>query len=220
MRKINMIVVHCTATRPEWQSDRRTEEKVAEVKKWHLERGWSDIGYSYLIDRDGTVVEGRPVERVPAHAKGFNKNSIGIALFGGHGGTADDAFEDNFTDAQDRALRRLIAQLQMEFPNINKIVGHNDLPKVTKACPTFRVERWINQDTTPPKEPRKSLTQSKTIQASQVTKIAGLATPLVGTLGGLDWPKLLILGGLAIVILIGTGVIDLERAKKWKQGDR
>jgi N-acetyl-anhydromuramyl-L-alanine amidase AmpD len=215
-----MIVVHCTATRPEWQSDQTTEAKVAEVKKWHTDKGWSDVGYHYLIDRNGVIVEGRPVERAGAHAKGYNATSIGVAIFGGHGGTANDEFEENFTDAQDRSLRRLIAQLRMEFPNITQIVGHNDLPDVTKACPTFRVNKWIAQDKTPPKEPRKSLAQSKTIQASQVTKIAGLATPLVGTLGGLDWQKLLILGALSIVILVGTGVIDVERTKKWKQGDR
>jgi len=220
MRQIDMIVVHCTATRPEWQSDQTTEAKVAEVKKWHTDKGWSDVGYHYLIDRNGVIVEGRPVERAGAHAKGYNATSIGVAIFGGHGGTANDEFEENFTDAQDRSLRRLIAQLRMEFPNITQIVGHNDLPNVTKACPTFRVNKWITQDKTLPKEPRKSLAQSKTIQASQVTKIAGLATPLVGTLGGLDWQKLLILGGLSIVILIGTGVIDIERTKKWKQGDR
>lgn len=220
MRQIDMIVVHCTATRPEWQSDQTTEAKVAEVKKWHTDKGWSDVGYHYLIDRNGVIVEGRPVERAGAHAKGYNATSIGVAIFGGHGGTANDEFEENFTDAQDRSLRRLIAQLRMEFPNITQIVGHNDLPDVTKACPTFRVNKWIAQDKTPPKEPRKSLAQSKTIQASQVTKIAGLATPLVGTLGGLDWQKLLILGALSIVILIGTGVIDIERTKKWKQGDR
>jgi|DEB0MinimDraft_6_1074348.scaffolds.fasta_scaffold00298_8 N-acetyl-anhydromuramyl-L-alanine amidase AmpD len=220
MRQIDMIVVHCTATRPEWQSDQTTEAKVAEVKKWHTDKGWSDVGYHYLIDRNGVIVEGRPVERAGAHAKGYNATSIGVAIFGGHGGTANDEFEENFTDAQDRSLRRLIAQLRMEFPNITQIVGHNDLPDVTKACPTFRVNKWIAQDKTPPKEPRKSLAQSKTIQASQVTKIAGLATPLVGTLGGLDWQKLLILGALSIVILVGTGVIDIERTKKWKQGDR
>ena len=220
MRQIDMIVVHCTATRPEWQSEQSTKSKVAEVKKWHTDKGWSDIGYHYLIDRDGTVVEGRPVEKSGAHAKGYNANSIGIAIFGGHGGTANDEFEENFTDAQDRALRRLIAQLQMEFPKINQVVGHNDLPKVTKACPTFKVDRWMKQDKEPEKEPRKPLAQSKTIQASQITKIAGLATPLVGTIGGMDWQKLLILGGLAVVILIGTGVIDVERTKKWKQGDR
>jgi len=220
MRQIDMIVVHCTATRPEWQSDQTTEAKVAEVKKWHTDKGWSDVGYHFLIDRNGVIVEGRPVERAGAHAKGYNATSIGVAIFGGHGGTANDEFEENFTDAQDRSLRRLIAQLRMEFPNITQIVGHNDLPDVTKACPTFRVNKWIAQDKTPPKEPRKSLAQSKTIQASQVTKIAGLATPLVGTLGGLDWQKLLILGALSIVILVGTGVIDVERTKKWKQGDR
>ncbi len=59
MRNINEIVVHCTATRPDWWSDRSTEEKAREVRQWHLDRGWKDIGYHWLIDRDGTVVKGR-----------------------------------------------------------------------------------------------------------------------------------------------------------------
>ena len=72
----------------------------------------------------------------------------------------------------------------------------------------------------PQKEPRKKLTSSKTIQASQITKMAGIATPLVGSVSGLDWPHLLILSALALIILVATGVIDLERVKKWHKGDR
>ena len=55
MRKIDTIIVHCTATRAEWWESRSAEDKMAECKSWHLDRGWSDIGYHYLIDRDGTV---------------------------------------------------------------------------------------------------------------------------------------------------------------------
>ena len=93
MRKIDTLIVHCTATRAEWWESRSAEEKMAECKSWHLAKGWSDIGYHYLIDRDGTVTEGRPIENSGAHAKGYNKTSVGIALWGGHGGAQDDKFE-------------------------------------------------------------------------------------------------------------------------------
>ena len=77
MRKINKAIVHCTAT-PEGR-----HTTVEDVRRWHLDRGWSDIGYHYLIYLDGTVHEGRPIEIQGAHTKGQNKNSIGIAYVGG-----------------------------------------------------------------------------------------------------------------------------------------
>ena len=67
MRKLDTIIIHCTATRSGWMEDSPTTEKVNEVRRWHLDRGWSDVGYHYLIDRDGTIASGRPVERSGAH---------------------------------------------------------------------------------------------------------------------------------------------------------
>ena len=219
MRYIDTLIIHCTATRPNWWSDRSPQEKVKEVRRWHVEdRGWSDIGYHYLIDRDGTVVEGRPVERVGAHAKGHNKTSIGISLFGGHGGSQDDKFQDNFTPEQDRALRRLIAQLHMEYPGITKVRGHNEVSP--KMCPCFQVDQWMKIQETGPKPERKKVSQTKTIQASSVAKVASAATPLVGVIGGLPWQNLAIMGVLVVVALIALGVIDTERLKKWNKGDR
>lgn len=219
MRKIDTIIVHCTATRPNWWADRRAEEKVSEIRRWHTEeRGWSDIGYHVLIDRDGTIVDGRPIERSGAHAKGHNKTSVGISLFGGHGGSQDDKFEDNFTPAQDRALRKLIAQLRMEYPAITTIMGHNEVSP--KMCPCFQVTEWLNNVEPAPKEERTKISQSKTIQASSVAKVASAATPLVGVIGGLEWQKLAIMGVFALVGLVALGVIDMERLKKWNKGDR
>ena len=141
MRHINEIVVHCTSTRPAWMKDRPTSQKVAEVKRWHTQHnGWSDIGYHWLIDRDGTVSTGRPVERAGAHVIGHNRNSIGIALFGGHGGTENDIFHENFTPAQNRALRDLIKSLRIQFPSITIVSGHNQY--AAKACPCFDVQDW------------------------------------------------------------------------------
>ena len=223
MRKINEIIVHCTATRAEWWEDRRPEDKMLECKKWHTDpapkgNGWSDIGYHYLIDRDGTVTEGRPVERSGAHARGHNKGSVGIALWGGHGGEQDDLFEQHFTPAQDRALRKLIAQLRMEYPAITKVLGHNEVSP--KQCPCFQVPKWLNSAETVKKPERKRIAQTKTIQASSVAKVASAATPLVGVVGGLPWQNLAIMGALAVVAMVALGVIDMERLAKWHKGDR
>lgn len=141
MRQINGIIVHCTATRSDWWADKRTSEKVAEIRRWHVsDRGWRDIGYHYLIDRDGTVAKGRPIEQTGAHVAGHNTGTIGIALFGGHGSSENDYFNEHFTTAQDRALRKLIADLRGQFGSLT-LTGHNQY--AAKACPGFRAASWF-----------------------------------------------------------------------------
>lgn len=143
MRPIDEIIVHATATPPDWRNGESTASKVAEVRRWHTEeRGWRDIGYHYLIDRDGTVAPGRPVEQTGAHVVGHNAGTIGVSLFGGHGAAATDQFVDHFTPAQDAALRALIDRLQTRFPAIRKVTGHNEY--AAKACPGFAVAEWLN----------------------------------------------------------------------------
>jgi N-acetylmuramoyl-L-alanine amidase len=86
MRPLNEIIVHCTATRPDWWETRTTAQKVAEVKRWHIQdRGWANIGYHFLIDRNGTVVAGRPLQDVGAHTQGHNTGTHSI----NHNFTAD-----------------------------------------------------------------------------------------------------------------------------------
>lgn len=141
MRKITEIIVHCTATRADWWSTRSTSAKVAEIRRWHvIDRGWSDIGYHYLIDRDGTVAAGRPLEKVGAHVQGRNTGTVGISLFGGHNSAETDAFADHFTPAQDKALRTLLADLRKQFGNV-PVTGHNQY--AAKACPGFSVPKWF-----------------------------------------------------------------------------
>lgn len=148
MRPINEIIIHCTATQANWWHDRKTSQKVAEVKLWHTrDRGWKDIGYHYLIDRDGTVAMGRPLDQIGAHVSGHNTGTIGISLFGGHGSNEKDQFSDHFTKAQDVALRGLIAKLRAEYPAIKKISGHNQY--AAKACPGFTVAQWLGAATIP-----------------------------------------------------------------------
>lgn len=147
MRKINEIIIHCTATRPEWWAGKATLEKVAEIRRWHVqERKWKDIGYHYLIDRDGTIAPGRPESVAGAHVAGRNANTLGIALFGGHGSNENGQFSDHFTPAQDRALRGLLTQLRGQHGAV-PVTGHNQY--AAKACPGFRAPAWFAQSPLP-----------------------------------------------------------------------
>jgi N-acetylmuramoyl-L-alanine amidase len=111
-----------------------------EIRQWHKERGWADIGYHYVIRRDGTVEKGRAEAKVGAHVAGHNKDSIGICLVGG----IDERTlspEDNYTPEQWEALENLLHKLVQKYPDAN-VIGHRDFPGVAKACPCFDAEPW------------------------------------------------------------------------------
>ena len=214
MRKITGIIIHCAATRPDFMAGATTAERVAEIKRWHVQdRGWSDIGYHYLIDRDGTVAKGRPIERDGAHVKGHNKGTIGICLFGGHGSSENDAFADNFTEAQDRALLGLIHTLRDEYGDL-PISGHNEY--AAKACPGFRVSRWYAGD----RPARKSIAESKTVQAASVGTAVTAAGGVATALSKLDPTAQIVVIGGAVLLAAAFLVIIRERVKKWAAGDR
>lgn len=134
-RKINKIIVHCSATPP------RMDIGVEEIRRWHKERGWSDIGYHYVICRDGHVEAGRDVEKAGAHTKGHNRDSIGICLIGG----VDDEGKPcaNFTNAQWGSLASSLRFIRaLCGDNALPIYGHNDFTD-KKACPSFDVGEWL-----------------------------------------------------------------------------
>ena len=137
MRKINEIIVHCSATK-EGQS-----VSVDTIRQWHLKRGWSDIGYHFVIYLDGSVHEGRPLSKVGAHTIGHNANSIGICYIGGMNKEYTKA-KDTRTDAQKESLKDLLISFKEEFKDI-KIYGHRDF--ANKACPSFDATseyKWIS----------------------------------------------------------------------------
>lgn len=137
---VREIVVHCAATRPDWMRGQPLSAKVAEIRAWHRNNGWSDIGYHWVIDRDGAVQAGRLETVVGAHVAGHNSGTIGICLLGGFGAAASDSFSDHFTALQDIALRQLISAIQMRA-RIERITGHNEY--AAKACPGFSVAAWL-----------------------------------------------------------------------------
>lgn len=151
MRKINKIIIHCAATFP------GQDIGVKEIRGWHVNgNGWSNVGYHFVIRRNGTIETGRPLEKAGAHTAGHNANSIGICMVGGiqdgKGGDANcdgviEEFENgqkgvpeaNYTPEQWSALETIVREMSERFP-VATIHGHNEF--TAKACPCFDVQKW------------------------------------------------------------------------------
>ena len=130
MRHITLIVIHCSAVKPDQQSS------AAQIDSWHRQRGFHlGIGYHYVIRRDGTLEMGRPEYMVGAHCKNHNQHSIGVCYEGGLDIRGNPA--DTRTEAQKRTMRQLVDELHQRYPKAI-VVGHHNLNPL-KACPCFDV---------------------------------------------------------------------------------
>lgn len=129
------IVVHCAATPAKMDVD------IADIDRWHKERGFLGVGYHFFIKRDGTRQTGRPINEVGAHVTGYNHKSVGLCMAGG---LAPDVKtpENNFTDAQWATLLLTLRELRADYPAA-KIVGHYQLDS-GKACPSFDVPKYLS----------------------------------------------------------------------------
>lgn len=149
MKEIDAIIIHCSATRA------GQDLRAKDIDRMHRARGFSQIGYNFVIDLDGTVENGRPLNIDGAHCntKGFsgasyNKHSIGICYIGGLDASGKPA--DTRTDAQKKALHDLVAKCCKEY-QIIELLGHRDTSpdldcsgevepvEYIKACPCFDV---------------------------------------------------------------------------------
>ena len=136
MRHIDLIVIHCSAT------EAGKEYSVKEITSWHIARGFKTLGYHFLIHTDGSIdgsKEGcRPLSEIGAHAKGYNKRSIGICYIGGlrHG----EPF-DTRTPAQIESMRLLVKVFQSIFPS--EVVGHRDLSVDLNGDGVISKQEWM-----------------------------------------------------------------------------
>lgn len=128
-RIIDTIAIHCTATKE------GMEYSVTTIEKWHKARGFTQIGYHFIIHLDGTIDPGRTLVLPGAHVEGKNAHSIGVCYVGGL--DANGAAKDTRTSKQKEALEWLLARLVDRIPTIKEIKGHRDFPRVKKACPCF-----------------------------------------------------------------------------------
>lgn len=127
-RVVTEIIVHCSAT-PEGR-----EFDVDAIRACHLARGFSDIGYHWVIYLDGTIHKGRDESKVGAHCTSHNANSIGVCYVGGCERDNINIPKDTRTPLQRAALVRLLKELKARYPKA-KIYGHRDF--ANKACPSF-----------------------------------------------------------------------------------
>ena len=224
MFKPEGIIIHCSATRPNWMQSHSIEEQAAEIRRWHVEEsGWRDIGYAKLYGRGGSTAMGRdlndnddPFDDVGAHTKGWNRKAIGLCLIGGHGSAANDSPHEHFTDIQLAALRTDILELMQRFPSIKWVKGHNQF--ANKSCPGFDAQRWWEE------RPKKTgaLMESNTNKASfgLVVDLAAqygnqVVTPLVT-----DNPtaQTWIAAGLSVAGVCFVGYIIYSRVVKQRRG--
>jgi len=138
LTNVRYLVVHCAAT------PAKMDIGAKEIDRWHRERGFFSLGYHYVIRRNGTIEDGRPLDQPGAHVRQYNSVSLGVCLVGGvDKGGPEGKPEANFTPEQIYMLRIVLDEWKAKWPNA-EIVGHRDLD-AGKACPSFNVKKWIEQ---------------------------------------------------------------------------
>lgn len=134
--KVEFIVVHCTAT-PEGM-----ELTVDQIDAMHRRRGFSMIGYHYIVHIDGSISVGRPDNKTGAHVKGYNSKSIGITYVGGLDQSRKP--KDTRTDMQLVALANQLEALKLKFPKAT-ILGHRDLSPDLDGDGVIESHEWMKQ---------------------------------------------------------------------------
>ena len=139
MRLIDWIVVH-TAAAYDVKSKRVVYQSTETIRQYHKQHnGWHDIGYHYVIERDGSVHPGRAEEVIGAHVGGWNEHTLGVCVTG-HGDFAD------FEPLQLAALVKLCAAKceQYHLSGI-RVIGHREAsdhgaPATSKTCPGVLID--------------------------------------------------------------------------------
>lgn len=140
MRQVNEIIIHCAAT------PNGKHFTVEDIDRWHKERGFrrkdsarkahrphlEAVGYHFVLYTGGEIAPGRHVDEIGAHAVGHNAKSVGVCLVG----------TDRFTERQWRALKDLLATLEVMYPQA-RVIGHRDVSD--KSCPGFSVADYLKE---------------------------------------------------------------------------
>lgn len=129
-RKVITTFLHCSA------SDHAHHDNIATMRKWHMDKGWSDVGYHFFIRKDGTLEAGRSLEKTPAAQRGHNTYSVAICLHG--------LKEAKFTDAQFETLKKLCIEIHEAYGGNMTFRGHREVS--SKACPVFDYKDVLQLD--------------------------------------------------------------------------
>jgi N-acetyl-anhydromuramyl-L-alanine amidase AmpD len=129
-RTVNRIFIHCSA------SDYAHHDDVSVMRKWHKQRGWSDVGYHFFIKKDGTLQKGRALNKIPAAQRGHNNKTIAICLHG--------LKKSKFTKEQFKTLRKLCKEINDAYNQ--KVTFHGHCEVSSKDCPVFDYKDVLKLD--------------------------------------------------------------------------
>lgn len=144
--RTDRIVIHCSATKP------GQDIGVADIREWHLAKGWADVGYHFVIRRNGRIEPGRDLQEVGAHVAGHNSTTVAVCMVGGLDAYGNEQQHDPnmFTEAQWVTARKAVNFLRELYPEA-KVCGHRDFSpdrnmdgkispdEYLKSCPGFDV---------------------------------------------------------------------------------
>lgn len=143
MNQIDSIVIHCSATKE------GVNIRAKDIESWHKQRGLKKIGYHYIIDIDGTIETGRPLNEEGAHCSApglsgisYNKHSVGICYIGGLG--KDGKPKDTRTIAQKKSLHELVKKLCQQY-QILEILGHRDTSPDLDGNGLIESNEWLKE---------------------------------------------------------------------------
>lgn len=132
-RNIDEIIMHCSATRE------GRDFSASDIRRWHLQRGFSDIGYHFVVRLNGSVEPGRPIDRIGAHCLNHNRLSVGVCYIGGL--DEKQRPKDTRTPAQRVALGEIVRRIRRHHPR-STVHGHREF--APKACPCFNAHAEYN----------------------------------------------------------------------------
>lgn len=139
---VTEVILHTSATPGSWAKGKTAAQAVAEIDRWHKDRGWRGIGYHRVVMPNGEIGKGRPFNKIGAHVKGHNTGSVGICIIPQVTVEKRGRFEDFYTERQRAAVKRIISELGKQA-DIKKVSGHNQY--ANKLCPGFTVvsDEWM-----------------------------------------------------------------------------
>lgn len=162
-RPVYRVFIHCSA------SDHPHHDNIATMREWHLQRGWSDVGYHIFIRKNGTIELGRPLDRTPAAQRGHNRATIAICLHG--------LVLSKFTAAQKKALINLCQEINNAYGGGITFHGHSEV--AAKACPVIDYKELLKLDA----RGRLGVTQRDAIKLHTRNDLTELEVPEAGNQG-------------------------------------
>lgn len=140
---VTEVMLHTSATSNEWWVGKTADKMRDEIRKWHMNQGWRNIGYHRVFAPDGTMATGRSIYEIGAGCMDHNRGVIHLCMIPIAWIDRIGTFDDWYTREQRIAVRDYLLELEELHGKPLKVTGHNDY--ANKLCPGFHVvsDEWL-----------------------------------------------------------------------------